>query len=71
VEGFARTDALYASARIPHDKDGMRLGELEGMLAKKALHGGHAAILLDGWALRRTARAQMSELQGGQKAACC
>src|SRR3984893_1535119 len=64
-------DALYAN---PHDsltnKDGMRLGELEGIVGDK---GGYtaeadAAILLDGLGVESTLHERkMSELQGGVK----
>src|SRR6202165_3847678 len=64
-------DALYAK---PHDsltdKEGMRLGELEGIVGEE---GGYtaeadAAILLDGLGIEAALHArQMSELQGGQK----
>jgi ATPase subunit of ABC transporter with duplicated ATPase domains len=64
-------DELYAK---PHeeltDKDGMRLGELEGIVGEE---GGYtaeadAAILLDGLGLEETLHERkMRELQGGQK----
>jgi ATPase subunit of ABC transporter with duplicated ATPase domains len=64
-------DALYAK---PHesltDKDGMRLGELEGIVGEE---GGYtaeadAAILLDGLGVDSTLHERkMGELQGGQK----
>src|SRR5487761_1615950 len=64
-------DALYAK---PHesmtDKDGMRLGELEGIVGEE---GGYtaeadAAILLDGLGVDDSLHERkMSELQGGQK----
>src|SRR6202166_1326223 len=64
-------DALYAK---PHDEltdaDGMRLGELEGIVGEE---GGYtaeadAAILLDGLGLEEPLHErQMGELQGGQK----
>src|SRR6202521_5081985 len=64
-------DALYAK---PHDKltdkDGMRLGELEGIVGEE---GGYtaeadAAILLDGLGLEEPLHdRKMRELQGGQK----
>ena len=64
-------DLLYAK---PHDqltdKDGMRLGELEGTVGDE---GGYtaeadAAILLDGLGIEATLHERaMSELQGGQK----
>src|SRR5580692_10571305 len=64
-------DALYAK---PHDqltdKDGMRLGELEGVVGDE---GGYtaeadAAILLDGLGIESALHERkMGELQGGQK----
>src|ERR1700685_395246 len=64
-------DVLYAK---PHDQltdeDGMRLGELEGIVGEE---GGYtaeadAAILLDGLGIESTLHERkMSELQGGQK----
>src|SRR4030081_3348186 len=64
-------DARYAK---PHesltDKDGMRLGELEGIVGEE---GGYtaeadAAILLDGLGIEASLHERkMSELQGGQK----
>ena len=64
-------DALYEK---PHDqltdKDGMRLGELEGIVGDE---GGYtaeadAAVLLDGLGIESTLHERkMSELQGGQK----
>jgi ATPase subunit of ABC transporter with duplicated ATPase domains len=64
-------DKLYAK---PHDQltdeDGMRLGELEGIVGEE---GGYtaeadAAILLDGLGVESTLHErQMGELQGGQK----
>src|SRR3989337_1767685 len=64
-------DALYAK---PHesltDEDGMRLGELEGIVGEE---GGYtaesdAAVLLDGLGVEDALQEhQMGELQGGQK----
>src|SRR3989440_3393060 len=64
-------DALYAK---PHDQltdeDGMRLGELEGIVGEE---GGYtaesdAAVLLDGLGVEAALHERrMSELQGGQK----
>ena len=64
-------EALYAK---PHDQltddDGMRLGELEGIVGEE---GGYtaesdAAVLLDGLDIEETLHERkMSELQGGQK----
>jgi len=70
-EALAERDALYAK---PHDslsdQDGMRLGELEGIVGEE---GGYtaeadAAILLDGLGVESALHERkMSELQGGQK----
>src|SRR5277367_1504690 len=64
-------DALYAK---PHesltDKDGMRLGELEGIVGEEDGYTAEAdaAILLDGLGLEEPLHErQMRELQGGQK----
>src|SRR5665213_4557517 len=62
-------DHLYAKTDLT-DEDGMRLGELEGVVAE---HDGYsaesdAAILLDGLDIpERLHERRMSELQGGQK----
>src|SRR3989440_6304055 len=68
---LAERDALYAK---PHedltDADGMRLGELEGIVGEE---GGYtaeadAAVLLDGLGVEASLHERkMSELQGGQK----
>jgi ATPase subunit of ABC transporter with duplicated ATPase domains len=70
-KALVERDALYAK---PHeqltDADGMRLGELEGIVGEE---GGYtadsdAAILLDGLGLEVSLHERkMSELQGGQK----
>ena len=70
-KALVERDALYAK---PHDQltdpDGMRLGELEGIVGEE---GGYtaeadAAILLDGLGLEVDLHERkMSELQGGQK----
>ena len=70
-KALVERDALYAK---PHDHltdaDGMRLGELEGIVGEE---GGYtaeadAAILLDGLGLEVALHERkMSELQGGQK----
>ena len=64
-------EALYAKDHNDlTDEDGMRLGELEGIVGDE---GGYtaesdAAVLLDGLDIREDLHArQMSELQGGQK----
>ena len=62
--------ALRQAARELTDKDGMRLGELEGIVGEE---GGYtaeadAAILLDGLGVEAALHERkMSELQGGQK----
>ncbi|MBZ5699802.1 MAG: ATP-binding cassette domain-containing protein [Acidobacteriia bacterium] len=70
-EALEERDALYAK---PHDsltdKDGMRLGELEGIIGEE---GGYtaeadAAVLLDGLGVEDALHERkMSQLQGGQK----
>ena len=64
-------DALYAKPHVSlTDKDGMRLGELEGIIGEE---GGYtaeadAAALLDGLGVEDALHErQMSQLQGGQK----
>jgi ATPase subunit of ABC transporter with duplicated ATPase domains len=62
-------DALYAKADLT-DEDGMRLGELEGIVAENDGYSAEsdAAILLDGLDIRESLHERpMSELQGGQK----
>src|SRR5881409_1151655 len=70
-KALVERDALYAK---PHDEltdgDGMRLGELEGVVGEE---GGYTAesdagMLLDGLGVESTLHERkMSELQGGQK----
>jgi len=70
-QALEERDALYAK---PHDQltdaDGMRLGELEGIVGEE---GGYtaeadAAVLLDGLGVESALHERrMSELQGGQK----
>jgi ATPase subunit of ABC transporter with duplicated ATPase domains len=70
-QALEERDALYAK---PHDEltdaDGMRLGELEGIVGEE---GGYTAeadagVLLDGLGVESTLhQRKMSELQGGQK----
>src|SRR5712691_9011183 len=70
-EALEERDRLYAK---PHDEltdeDGMRLGELEGIVGEE---GGYtaesdAAVLLDGLGVESSLHERkMSELQGGQK----
>ena len=64
-------DALYAK---PHDEltdeDGMRLGELEGIVGEEGGYtaGADAGVLLDGLGIDASLHErQMGELQGGQK----
>jgi ATPase subunit of ABC transporter with duplicated ATPase domains len=64
-------DALYAK---PHgsltDKDGMRLGELEGIIGEEGGYAAEsdAAVLLDGLDIENALHERkMGELQGGQK----
>jgi ATPase subunit of ABC transporter with duplicated ATPase domains len=62
-------DQLYAKAEMT-DEDGMRLGELEGIVAENDGYTAEsdAAILLDGLDIPEPLhQLQMSELQGGQK----
>src|SRR3954447_5889463 len=70
-KALAERDALYAKPyEEPTDEDGMRLGELEGIVGDE---GGYtaeadAAILLDGLGVEAVLHERkMSELQGGQK----
>src|SRR5208283_2196009 len=70
-KAFQEREALYAK---PHDQltdaDGMRLGELEGIVGEE---GGYtaeadAAVLLDGLGVESALHERpMGELQGGQK----
>ncbi|HVW86030.1 MAG TPA: ATP-binding cassette domain-containing protein, partial [Bryobacteraceae bacterium] len=62
-------DALYSKADMT-DEDGMRLGELEGVVAENDGYSAEsdAAILLDGLDIPESLHERkMSELQGGQK----
>jgi len=62
-------DRLYAKAEMT-DEDGMRLGELEGIVAENDGYTAESdpAILLDGLDIPEPLHhLQMSELQGGQK----
>jgi ATPase subunit of ABC transporter with duplicated ATPase domains len=62
-------EALYAKAELTDD-DGMRLGELEGVVAEEDGYTAEsdAAVLLDGLDIPEPLHnRQMSELQGGQK----
>ncbi len=62
-------DAIYSKADMT-DEDGMKLGELEGIVGEEDGYTAEsdAAILLDGLDIPEEAHARkMSELQGGQK----
>jgi len=62
-------EALYAKADLT-DEDGMRLGELEGIVSEEDGYSAEsdAAVLLDGLDIPEPLHnRQMSELQGGQK----
>ncbi len=62
-------EILYAKAELTDD-DGMRLGELEGVVAEEDGYTAEsdAAVLLDGLDIPESLHErQMSELQGGQK----
>ncbi len=62
-------DAIYSKADMT-DEDGMKLGELEGVVGEEDGYTAEsdAAILLDGLDIPEEAHARkMSELQGGQK----
>ena len=62
-------EALYSKADMT-DEDGMRLGELEGIVAENDGYSAEsdAAILLDGLDIpERLHERKMNELQGGQK----
>jgi ATPase subunit of ABC transporter with duplicated ATPase domains len=66
---LAERDALYEKLDMT-DEDGMRLGELEGVVAENDGYTAEsdAAILLDGLDIPESLHARkMSELQGGQK----
>ncbi|MEZ5419957.1 MAG: ATP-binding cassette domain-containing protein [Vicinamibacterales bacterium] len=68
-DALQERDLLYAKATLS-DEDGMRLGELEGVIGE---HDGYsaesdAAVLLDGLDIpEHLHERRMSELQGGQK----
>ena len=62
-------EQLYAKAELT-DSDGMRLGELEGIVAEEEGYTAEsdAAVLLDGLDIREDLHERkMGELQGGQK----
>src|SRR5580692_4939361 len=66
---LAERDELYAKTEMT-DEDGMRLGELEGVVAENDGYTAEsdAAILLDGLDIPESLHdRKMSELQGGQK----
>jgi len=66
---MAERDALYAKGEFS-DADGMRLGELEGIVADENGYTAEpdAAVLLDGLGIPEALHERpMSELQGGQK----
>jgi ATPase subunit of ABC transporter with duplicated ATPase domains len=66
---LAEREALYAKADMTHD-DGMRLGELEGIVGEEDGYTAEtdAAILLQGLDIPDSVHERkMSELQGGQK----
>jgi ATPase subunit of ABC transporter with duplicated ATPase domains len=68
-QALSERDELYAKADMT-DEDGMRLGELEGVVAENEGYSAEsdAAILLDGLDIPESLHdRKMSELQGGQK----
>ncbi len=68
-EALSERDALYARAELT-DEDGMRLAELEGVVAENDGYTAEsdAAVLLDGLDIPEPLHERkMSELQGGQK----
>src|SRR5271163_2454752 len=68
-QALSERDELYAKADMT-DEDGMRLGELEGVVAENDGYTAEsdAAILLDGLDIPEPLHEKkMSELQGGQK----
>ena len=68
-EALAEREELYAKTEMT-DEDGMRLGELEGIVAENDGYSAEsdAAILLDGLDIPESLHERkMSELQGGQK----
>ena len=68
-EALAEREELYAKAELS-DEDGMRLGELEGIVAEEDGYTAEsdAAVLLDGLDIPEPLHyRKMGELQGGQK----
>ena len=68
-DALAERETLYAKTEMTHD-DGMRLGELEGIVGEEDGYTAEsdAAILLQGLDIPDAVHARtMSELQGGQK----
>src|SRR5271163_3250561 len=68
-KALTERDAIYEKAELT-DEDGMRLGELEGIVGEEDGYTAEsdAAILLDGLDIPDEAHSRkMSELQGGQK----
>src|SRR6476659_1884485 len=68
-DALAERDALYLKNEMT-DEDGMRLGELEGVVSENDGYtaGRDAAVLLDGLDIPENLHdRKMSELQGGQK----
>jgi ATPase subunit of ABC transporter with duplicated ATPase domains len=68
-DALAERDAIYEKPDMT-DEDGMRLGELEGIVAENDGYTAEsdAAVLLDGLDIpEELHRRRMSELQGGQK----
>jgi ATPase subunit of ABC transporter with duplicated ATPase domains len=66
---LAERDELYAKSDLT-DEDGMRLGELEGVIAENDGYTAEsdAAVLLDGLDITEALHdRKMSEIQGGQK----
>jgi len=68
-EALAEREELYGKSELSDD-DGMRLGELEGIVAEEDGYSAEsdAAVLLDGLDIPEPLHSRkMSELQGGQK----
>src|SRR5439155_23228651 len=68
-EALAERDELYSKTEMT-DQDGMRLGELEGVIAENDGYTAEsdAAVLLDGLDITEALHERkMSEIQGGQK----
>src|SRR6202453_2372853 len=68
-QALAERDELYAKTDMS-DEDGMRLGELEGVIAENDGYTAEsdAAVLLDGLDIPESLHGRkMSEIQGGQK----